>query len=153
MRADLAVEFLPDVLACDGSVWVTAVSWSMAPLIQPGDALRVVPVGVDGLRPGAIVAYRAGAQLIVHRVVAQTCKGLVSRGDALHDVDAGVPWTRVVGRVTAIRTPSGRRLELTRSPWTILEPALGWLAGRQRDGWLTWKARRAPLHIAAAVLR
>ena len=153
MRADLAVEFLPDVLACDGSAWATAVSSSMAPLIRPGDALRVVPVAAHALRPGAIVAYRAGAQLIVHRVVARRFDGIVTRGDALHDADANVAWPQVIGRVTAIRTPAGRTLELDRSPWAILEPALGWLAGREHDGWLAWKAWRAPFHIAAALLR
>jgi signal peptidase I len=153
MRAVLVVEFLPDVLARDGSAWVTSVSWSMAPLIRPGDALRVVPVGADSVRAGAIVVYRAGVQLIVHRVVAQTHEGIVTRGDALHDADAGVSWPQVVGRVTAIRTPRGRTLELDRSPWTVLEPVLGWLARRRRNGRLAWKAGRAPFHVAAALLR
>lgn len=153
MKAGLAVEFVPDVLARDGIAWVTAVSWSMAPLIRPGDALRVTPVGADPPRTGAIVAYRSGAQLIVHRVVAATREGVVTRGDGLRDADEPVARTRVIGRVTAIRTATGRTLDLERPPWPLLERAFGWLAGLRVRGGLRWKARRLPFHVAAALWR
>jgi hypothetical protein len=153
MNAGLALEFLRDVLACDGLAWVTAVSWSMAPLIRPGDALRVAPIDAATARAGAIVAYQSGAQLIVHRIVATTREGVVTRGDGLPDADEPLAWLQVVGRVTAIRTASGRTLDLERPPWTILEPALGWLAGHRGHGWLAWKARRLPFHAAATLLR
>src|SRR5260370_7412832 len=80
-KADLAIEFLPDVLARDGLAWVSAASASMAPLIQPGDALCLAPVGVEPPGVGAIVAYARDARLVVHRVVAPTPGRVLTRGD------------------------------------------------------------------------
>jgi hypothetical protein len=152
-KADLAIEFLPDVLARDGLAWVSAASASMAPLIQPGDALCLAPVGGERPRVGAIVAYVRDARLVVHRVVATTPGGVVTRGDGLSEADAPLEWTRVVGRVTAIRTPAGRTLDLERPPWTLLEGVLGRVAARPARGRLAWKARRLPFHLAALLFR
>lgn len=152
-KAELAIEFLPDVLAHDGVVWVSAISSSMAPLVRAGDELRLAPVGGQRLKAGAIVAYARGAQLVVHRVVRAGAGGIVARGDALSEADAPVAGSQVIGRVRAIRTPAGRTLDLARPPWPFLEPALGWLAGRRAHGWLAWKARRALFHLIAVFFR
>ena len=153
MSTELAAEFVPEVLARDGLAWVTAASSSMAPLIQPGDALCVAPLGGGRARVGTIVVYRRDAQLVVHRVVAAGLDSVVTRGDALGEADLPVDWSRVVGRVAAIRTPGGRTLELDRAPWPALERVLGWLCGRRARGPIAWKARRAPFHLAARLLR
>ena len=152
-RTELAAEFVPDVLARDGLAWVRAASASMAPLIQPGDALRVAPLGAVRARVGTIVVCRRDATLVVHRVVAAGLDGVVTRGDALREADLPVDWSRVVGRVAAIRTPGGRTLELDRAPWPAIERVLGWLCGRRARGTIAWKARRAPFHLAAVLLR
>src|SRR6266581_4111905 len=68
-------------------------SASMAPLIQPGDALCLAPLGVARPRLGAIVAYVRDARLVVHRVVAATPGGVVTRGDGLPEADAPLEWT------------------------------------------------------------
>jgi len=153
MSTELAAEFVPEVLARDGLAWVTAASSSMTPLIRPGDALRVVPLGAGRARVGTIVVYRRDAKLVVHRVVAAGRDGLVTRGDALGEADLPVDWSRVVGRVAAIRTSGGRTLELDRAPWPAIEHVLGWLCGRRARGGIAWKARRAPFHLAARLLR
>jgi signal peptidase I len=153
MSTELAAEFVPELLARDGLAWVTAASSSMAPLIQPGDGLRVAPLGAGRARVGTIVVYRRDAKLVVHRVMAAGRDGLVTRGDALEEADPPVDWSRVVGRVSAIRTPGGRTLELDRAPWPALEHVLGWLCDRRARGGIAWIACRAPFHLAARLLR
>jgi signal peptidase I len=151
--AGLAADFVPDVLARDGDAWVSARSSSMAPLVREGDALRLVPLARERVAAGAVVAFRQDGVLVVHRVLARTSAGLVTKGDALVEPDVPVLWPSVVARVAAIRTPGGRLLDLERRPW----PALGWLlaalARRRAPNRLAWIALRAPFHLAARLAR
>jgi len=91
-------------------VWVTLQGSSMVPNIVPGSRLllscRPAPPEV-----GMAVAYRRGAELIVHRVVAVAAdpsgKGfIVCRGDANGYNDSPVRMEDVVGIVVEIRPPT-----------------------------------------------
>jgi hypothetical protein len=152
-RAELAADFVPDVLAREGDVWVSAASSSMAPLVCAGDALRLVAAEAGRLQPGALVAFRRAGALVVHRLLSQTPDGLVTKGDALPDADPRVPWPAVVARVATVRTPAGRRLDLDRWPWPAVGRLLAALARRRAPNRLAWIARRAPFHLAARLLR
>jgi signal peptidase len=60
---------------------------SMAPTMQPGDGFVAVPAAVAGdLAPGDVIVFRAeelhGGGLTTHRVVEETDRGYVTRGDA-----------------------------------------------------------------------
>lgn len=60
---------------------------SMSPTLEPGDGFIAVPVQVDSsVRTGDVVVFRAeelhGGGLTTHRVVGETDRGYVTRGDA-----------------------------------------------------------------------
>jgi signal peptidase len=64
-----------------------ATSGSMEPTIDAGDGYVVVPAGVAGpIEEGDVVVFRAtelhGGGLTVHRVVGETDRGFVTKGDA-----------------------------------------------------------------------
>ena len=152
--AGLAADFVPDVLARAGEVWVSAASSSMAPLIQPGDELRLVLPDAGRLCAGAIVAFRrSGGEFVVHRVIRHGPGGVQTRGDALPSDDSPVPWDRVIGCVAAVRTQAGRRLDLDQRPWPLIGRALAAVARLGAPNRLAWIARRAPFHLAALVSR
>lgn len=152
-RVELATDFVQDVLAREGAAWVSAASSSMAPLIQPGDELRLAPFAAARVHAGAIVAFWRGGELVVHRVLRRAAGGVVTRGDALGEADSPVVWSRVIGRIVAIRTPSGRLLDLDRWPWPLIGRALAAVARLGAPNRLAWILRRAPFHLAALVSR
>ena len=166
-RGAAAVPFALDVLARGESLWVREATPSMLPLIRPGDELRLAPFESRTIRAGALIAYRRGAQLVIHRVMAASESGVVAKGDALASPDPLVPWDQVVARVVALRGPDGRLVDLEAFPWPLLNRFLGGiasLAGRlrleaSRDAApslvrrLVWKALRLPFYLARLVLR
>src|SRR6266850_8565801 len=89
-KAEAAIDFVLALMAREGGAWVEAASLSMSPLIRPGDRLRLSALDPAGARPGTIVAYRRGDTLIVHRLLAVTPAGFVTKGDALTATDAPV---------------------------------------------------------------
>jgi len=151
--AGLAADFVPEVLEREGDAWVTTASSSMAPLVREGDALRLVPLERGRVGAGDLVAFRQDGVLVVHRVLARTPAGLVTKGDALPDADAPVPWPAVVAGVAALRTPAGRVLDLQRRPWPALGRLLAALGRRRAPNRLAWIALRAPFHLAARLTR
>jgi signal peptidase len=71
---------------------------SMAPTLDPGDGFVAVPTAVGGdVEEGDVIVFRAteiqGGGLTTHRVVDETDRGYVTRGDAnpFTDQDAGEP--------------------------------------------------------------
>ena len=152
-RAGLAIDFVSDMLQREGYTWVRAASSSMAPLIRPGDDLRLVPLAGGHLRPGAIVAFRRGGELVVHRVVDQRSEGVVTRGDALPDADSPVIWNDVIGGVAAIRTPSGQLVDLKRWPRPLIDRGLAALTSFSPSSRFAWIVRRALFHLVARLAR
>jgi len=152
-KADAAIDFVLMLVAREGSAWVEAASNSMGPLVQPGDRLRLSALDPAGARPGTIVAYRRGDTLIVHRLLAVTPAGFVTKGDALPDTDAPVAASAIVGRVAAIRSPDGRELDLGRAPWPRIGRALAWVARARVSSPIVWKILRIPFHVAASLGR
>jgi hypothetical protein len=90
---------------------------SMSPLISDGCRLKVEPVAPHSLRLGDIILYRAGENLVAHRLVGKRGEGqdlrLLSKGDAF-------PWQarekvapeQIIGRVTAVRRRKGREIRI-----------------------------------------
>ena len=84
-----------------GAVRLRIASRSMVPTLRPGDEVVVRPVG--DLRPGDLVLFRAGTDLVCHRLVAQSDDGaLLTRGDATSSGER-VCADQVIGRVTEVR--------------------------------------------------
>jgi signal peptidase I len=132
--AEVAPSFVLELLTRDGAAWVRESSDSMAPLIRPGDRLRLVPIHGNGPRRGDVVAYRRDTELIVHRVLAHDARGVLTKGDALPHRDPVTATDALVGRVVTVVTPSGRRLELDTPRWRVVG---GLLAG------CSWAGERA----------
>jgi len=152
-NVELAAEFVPEILEREGEAWARAASSSMAPLIQVGDELRVVPLDPALVRRGMILAYRDERRLIVHRVLANGPQGVVTKGDALAKPDGLIGWDRIVGRIVAIRTPSGRTMELDRFPRPLIDRAVSVVARLAPRNALAWKAHRLPFHLLALITR
>jgi hypothetical protein len=81
---------------------------SMLGTFRPGDYLTIEPVRMANVHPGDVVVYRgreeAGeSEEIVHRAVAITPAGLVTRGDNNRRLDAApVTEETLLGRVTRV---------------------------------------------------
>ena len=88
---------------------------SMNPLLQPGDTLLVAPCPPPAICPGEIVLFLDAAQKqVVHRVVAVTTGGVITKGDNNpHIDDAILAPQEIIGRVTAILR-QGRSLPVGR---------------------------------------
>lgn len=157
---EVLLPLVEEVLGRGEEVWVRVASPSMAPLIRPGEELRLAPLGTRPLVGGALIAYREGERLVIHRVLALQAGGVTAKGDALASPDPPVSRDRIVARVVAFRRPGGRVVELGRFPWPLVERLLGRLAalacrlppGGTPGSRLGWKTLRAPFHLARLLL-
>ena len=104
--AAAAPALLAEVLRRFGEIRLRVSGTSMLPAIRPGDILIVGRCTIDELGSGDVVLFRSGERLFAHRV-ARTCVGegpsvLITKGDALMSDDPPLPFSQVLGRVTAI---------------------------------------------------
>lgn len=96
---------------------------SMAPAIQPGDAVLVEKVGLKTLRIGDVISFHSigsgqvGPSLITHRIVElDVHKGFIqTRGDNNVTADQPIDVTLIVGRVTRLLPNMGYLLDFVRS--------------------------------------
>lgn len=87
---------------------------SMKPTLEPGDGFVAVPAAVAGpVEPGDVVTYRAteiqGGGLTTHRIVAETDRGFVTRGDnsPFTDQDGDEPPVKRTQIVAVVWQPAG----------------------------------------------
>lgn len=62
-------------------------SESMVPAINLGDMVIAGPANVNGIKPGVIITYELGKNLITHRVLSINGETLITKGDANEDPD------------------------------------------------------------------
>ena len=86
---------------------------SMRPFIE-GDRDSVVLSRADTLRVGDILLCRIGGSYVLHRLIAIDGEQLTLMGDGNLCGEEHCTRADVLGRVTEIRTPGGRRKRLTR---------------------------------------
>lgn len=96
---------------------------SMEPTIMADDLIFVKEA--DSFREGDIVVFQSGSVLVVHRVVAITEEGLITRGDANNADDAPVAPGDVKGTVIGRIPGAGSWVRLLKSPWV----SFGLIAG------------------------
>ncbi len=110
---------------------------SMAPALQPGDAVVIGPASRP-LAVGDIVTYQVQGRLITHRIAGVDGEAFITKGDANEAVD---PWkvspAEVRGSVL-LRIPcAGYLLAFLRQPggWFlfVLLPALAIIHGEARE--------------------
>jgi len=119
---DLLRDGLPVKVAVTGS--------SMVPFIRAHDVVCLRPGPGGDLLGGVIAFLRPGERLVVHRVIARTGAGVVTRGDASPETDEPVGWGDVLGHVTGVERrgqPVGlglgpeRALVAVLSRWGLLQ--------------------------------
>lgn len=125
-------------------LWLPVEGESMAPLLQPGDQVRVdegcpAPEGETGLPPGVLLAVWAGGQVVVHRLWRRLPDGrLQTAGDRAGQLDPPVDAQAVIGPVTQVATPDGRTIDLLSAPARRLARWQLWLA-RWRGRPILWR--------------
>jgi len=161
-KAAVATSLVMEVLARDGETWVREATLSMSPLIRPGDEVRLVRLDPGRINRGALVACHRGEGLVLHRVLARTDAGVVTKGDALASPDPPVGWGQVVAGVAALRRTGGAEANLRVFPWPLINYALGVVAAiacrvpvenGAGGAWsflprLAWKSLRLPFYLA-----
>jgi hypothetical protein len=159
--AEMTPPFVADALAREGTVWVRERTDSMAPLVRAGDRLQLAVADRRHIHPGTLVAFRSGAVLVVHRVLACGAAGIVTKGDAIAHRDLPVAWDAVVARVIAVAHRDCVRA-LDQFPWPALGRALAVLsrlAGAVAPSppappwWrrAAWRLARLPFHLVARI--
>jgi hypothetical protein len=84
---------------------------SMFPALKASDTIHVLLCEGKQIRRGDVIVFSppAGSDMVVHRVISISDRGLRTRGDNSNDID---PWSlgpdRIVGRV--VRAQRGKRL-------------------------------------------
>jgi hypothetical protein len=79
----------------------------MEPALADGDRVEVVSAAASDFEPGDIMVFRAGDELVVHRLLRKEPDGFFEMGD--NRALAGFyPWPARMGRVTRVLRPEGR---------------------------------------------
>ena len=115
---------------------------SMAPLLRPGDQVRVAPGDTAGLRAGDVAVFRAGAGMVVHRLIGRERRApfrFLQKGDGVADWSWVAPG-EVVGRVERVDCAGGPSFAPAgRGNWRVRSGCLAWrlliAAGAGRGGW------------------
>ncbi len=122
-----------------GELQLHVISTSMAPLLEPGDAVLVQSARPQDLRRGQIVVYERGSDWITHRLVQQGRLFWTLKGDACLAPDAPVQPPEIIGRVVSrIRTLSTSeitRLDLLQKRWLRLGSFTAFMGRLQAALW------------------
>jgi hypothetical protein len=100
------------VLSRGASFSFVASGMSMLPFVHSGDRLTIAPSRGADLRRGDIAFYVGeGGGLMAHRVLGRSRDAvtLLARGDGVWRIPERVPPSQVLGRVTRVERPGGRR--------------------------------------------
>ena len=111
---------------------------SMAPTMEPGDGFVAVPSAVAGeVEEGDVITFRAeeiqGGGLTTHRVVGETERGYVTRGDAnpFTDQDGGEPPVKEA-QIVAKALQVGGTVVVIPNLGTVVVGVQGVISGTQR---------------------
>ncbi len=100
------VEHVTETVRVRGAVLLRVAGGSMRPWIRPGDVLFIRRTDPRRLSPGEVVLFARDGKLVVHRVIrksASDCHSLLlTKGDAVADLDEPVSGGELLGRVTCI---------------------------------------------------
>ena len=143
-------DFARDLLEEHGELWTRIATWSMAPLLRPGDLVKLVPCSIRLFR-GELVAIDDADRLLIHRVVGIRRDLVIAKGDALPCVDPARQRTALIGTVIEIRRRQKVRFRIaTRWPSAFLGAyslAVSRL-GLPPSG-TAWRLSRLPFYLLA----
>ena len=96
----VVVEMIRGMLAQGRPATFTVRGNCMAPTLQDGDKVRIVPADLDKPRPGEIVSYvDGGTRITTSRVMRVEGAMMITKGDNEDHDDPPVPFGRVLGKV------------------------------------------------------
>jgi signal peptidase len=107
-----------------GSVrFLTVLSGSMSPTLNPGDMVVAAAVPMTMIQPGDVISFRGGDEktLVTHRVVEVKSDSFVVKGDANEDPDPeAVMMGNVAGKMVFSLPMFGYVLHFAKSFWGFL---------------------------------
>ncbi len=116
IASELIAELVATRLAGGETCVLVVRTGSMAPLLRPGDTVRVTPLGGEEPQRGAVLVVRQGSFLLTHRLVGWAGEQLLLQGDACLHPDQPVAANAVLGVVVA-RQRGGRWQRLPNRGW------------------------------------
>lgn len=112
-------DLVRDALSRGEPLWVRVRSDSMAPTIRAGEEVLVEPLRTRSALPGEVVLVEGASGLVVHRFLYGRGRGekrrIRTRGDRASALDALVPASALLGRVTWVRSGEGHPSRRVRS--------------------------------------
>lgn len=129
--AAISAPYLRRSLAAAGRASVRIRSDSMRPIVRTGAVVRLRPMVAGERLRGAIVAVDAGDRVLVHRVVADTRAGVITRGIASLRMDPPWPRERIIGVMVA-------------AEWLRWAAAAASVAYRLRHVVVAWERKISP---------
>jgi Peptidase S24-like len=114
-RDDHKLGLAAEILRRGGTIRLQALGISMLPSIWPGDLLTIEGIPGSEMVPGDIILFVHDGRFFVHRLISrpvgQPCdSSWITRGDAMPQSDPPVRTAELLGRVSAILQPDGRRI-------------------------------------------
>lgn len=93
------VELAREHLAAGRPLVLRAQGHSMWPAVRDGEEVTVLPLTAAPLAPGAIALVALGSRLVLHRIIATSASGLVTKGDAVPHADPPVAARDLLGHL------------------------------------------------------
>ena len=117
IKYENSVSIIEQLLSDKTPVSFRAGGQSMRPVIGDGDLVRVIPLHHERMTGGAVVLYRRGDKLVLHRAI-RVSDEVVTAADAGVEGEASVPLVDVIGMAETVeRAGHVRRLDTRRARW------------------------------------
>ena len=114
MTSHLAVaEHIEETLNQSGRIVISAVGYSMLPLIPPNSVIEIVKCPEAELKIGDILLVKRNASFILHRLCEIRCKNgffFITKGDNVNRRDAPVEGRMILGKVIAVGSSKSKKL-------------------------------------------
>ncbi len=102
----------PNILGYSSAV---VISGSMSGSIEINDMILIH--AEDTYTTGDVITFYSGSTLVTHRIIGETERGFITKGDANNTADLyPVPITDVVGKVVLVIPQIGAIIEALRTP-------------------------------------
>jgi signal peptidase I len=119
------------------------ISGSMAPLLEAGDTVIVIPASTALLQRGDIIVVFRNEEFITHRLVERRGECLFTKGDRFRHFDAPVTSEALIGKVVGIYK-GDEYLDFSKPRWVLmnrLEGMLNWWEGEIFKLWRKLKMK------------
>ena len=101
-REQQKVNLAAEILRAGGSIRLIAQGSSMLPAIWPGEVLEISSIPAEAAVVGDIVLVEHDGRFFIHRLIAKSDSGGITRGDSLPEDDPVMVPSVLLGRVCAI---------------------------------------------------